>query len=56
MFFEIGKLRNGQSNAVFYRPPGVTPSNGDQAKEIELCGIDFYGVAVASYPKTWRTR
>ena len=31
-------------------------SNDSQAKEKELCGIDFYGVAVASYPKTWSAR
>jgi hypothetical protein len=31
--------------------PGVKSSNDSQAKEKELCGIDFYGVAVASYPE-----
>ena len=35
--------------------PGVTLSEGDQAKEKELCGIDFYGGAVALCPKTWST-
>jgi hypothetical protein len=35
--------------------PGVTLSKGDQAKEKELCGIDFYGGAVALCPKTWST-
>ena len=35
--------------------PGVTLSKSDQAKEKELCGIDFYGGAVALCPKTWST-
>ncbi|MEO6562165.1 MAG: hypothetical protein ABIN99_03835 [Nitrosospira sp.] len=57
MFSEIRKLRNGQSNVVFLPPmPGITSSDGNQAKEKGLCGIDFYGVAEASYPKTWSAR
>jgi hypothetical protein len=31
--------------------PGVTSSDGNQAKEKGLCGIDFYSVAEASYPE-----
>jgi hypothetical protein len=33
--------------------PGVMSAERNQAKEKGLCGIDFYSVAEASYPKTW---
>lgn len=57
MFSEIRKLGSRQYNGHMLPPmPGITSSSSDQAKEKELCSIDFYGATMALCPKIWSTR